>query len=99
MADRLATFPAGPAKNRVSRYPWHQWMDGSIWRIVQGRDYIVKRDFMRKLLYVRASRKGVHVRVTQADPLTLIFQFYEGEQPPEMFASGVVQITALAQVQ
>ena len=61
MAERLEDFDFnGSAPS--ARYPWKEWCDGSIWRLVQGEDFEVATTSMRAQIYVKAKRLGVGVR-------------------------------------
>ncbi len=67
MGQRLTTFdfradrPAG----RPAKYPWPQWTDGSIWRIVRGVDFDVAPRSMQATLFARASRDGMRLATRQ----------------------------------
>lgn len=73
MADRLAEDPA-LIFTRGGIYPWDDWTDGSVWRLVRGQDFIVPLDDMRANVYGEASRRGLKAKTTVRDG-DLIIQF------------------------
>ena len=74
MAERLESYEFRGMKE----YPWGDWCDGSIWKIVRGEDYNVLPSSMRAQLGVRASKLGMKVRTNQLQRV-LVFQFYNEE--------------------
>lgn len=59
MAERVKDFPKTP---RLTRYPWHQWMDGSVWKLEQGVDFEGSLKTMRATVVAHARRHDVAVR-------------------------------------
>lgn len=71
MAEIVEQMPQIRGRGKPPKYPWDEWLDGSIWRLVRGRvpdeengevgfegDFVVKPDKMRQ--YARnASRRRV----------------------------------------
>lgn len=52
MADRLEMFsadPVVPINKNQSQFPWDLYLDGSIWRAEQGKDYQSQRGFLSAL--------------------------------------------------
>jgi hypothetical protein len=41
LARKLKEFPGGPTRGR---YPWDQWLDGSVWLLRKGEDYEIEGD-------------------------------------------------------
>ena len=87
MAHRLDSFdfsserPAG----RPPKYPWHEWTDGSIWRVIRGIDYEPATRSLQATLFAYAGRVGLKVRtkqVTVDGREGLVFQFFEDGEPP-----------------
>lgn len=72
------TRRAANAEKEGRGFPWKEWMDGSVWRLVQGEDYIIRTQSMKARLYRQAKREERRVRLlmdTAADPETITFQF------------------------
>lgn len=61
MADRIEHFPA-EQRPPTRRYPWHEWTDGSVWRLVRGEDFDQEVDQFRNRLYPQAARRSMKVR-------------------------------------
>jgi hypothetical protein len=62
MAERVATMPAARPFVRESKYPWEEWLDGSIWKLTPGFDFS-KQGTMRSLVGQRAKKMGLKVTV------------------------------------
>lgn len=75
MAERLENFDFTEAR---TKYPWHEWADGSTWRLVHGEDFTNETKVMRSVLYKQAREKGLRVRVHR-DGDDLIFRFEKRE--------------------
>jgi hypothetical protein len=58
MARRLDSFPA----NSGARYPWDEWLDGSIWELVRGADFGAKTATFRANVQVQAKKRGGRAR-------------------------------------
>jgi hypothetical protein len=93
MADRIEHFPA-EQRPPTRRYPWNEWTDGSVWRLVRGEDFDQETDQFRNRLYPQASRRGMKVRsakrieevINESDATTratqrevLFIQFFEAD--------------------
>lgn len=87
MAERIEEFPA-EQRPPTRRYPWDDWTDGSVWRLVRGEDYDQETDQFRNRLYPQAHRRGLKVRTAKrverkrggGEPLEreiLVVQFYD----------------------
>jgi hypothetical protein len=91
MADRIEHFPA-EKRPPTRRYPWNEWADGSVWKLVRGVDFDQEVDQFRNRLYPQAKRRGLKCRsakrVERAGTLEreiLIIQFYD---PSELSAGA-----------
>jgi hypothetical protein len=62
MAERLDSFPVRRSHAR-SKYPWDEWLDGSVWRLTQGEDFTAKLKSMRVYAATTADRRGLKVRM------------------------------------
>lgn len=79
MARKLASFEEGGYRSTSrSKYPWHEWEDGSIWEIEHGVDFQVELKDMASGIYMRAKNIGKKVTVHRL-PNKLAFQFYDIE--------------------
>ncbi len=59
MAKRLREFPGGPTRGK---YPWDQWLDGSVWQLQKGQDYDIGTPSMRAAASRAAKAAGKKVR-------------------------------------
>jgi hypothetical protein len=78
MAQRITAFPItdGPVRRR---YPWDDWLDGSVWKLQAGVDFDADVDQFRNRCYTMAARRELSVRTTkviEGDDIFLVFQFY-----------------------
>ena len=72
MAKVLKDFPVRAGKN--SRYPWDEWLNGRVWRLVYGTDFhVTSHSFLGSLSY-RAKRSGIKVRTQHDGNDALIIQ-------------------------
>ncbi|WP_437052378.1 hypothetical protein [Streptomyces sp. enrichment culture] len=68
MAERIT--PAEVTFRRrgaPSRYPWHQWTDGSMWRLRQGIDYHLTTKDFRPIVHNTARHHGLKVHTRETD--------------------------------
>lgn len=63
MARKLDTFPSVTG----ARYPWDEWLDGSVWELVRGDDFQAKMATFRANTQVQAKRRGGRVRSRAVD--------------------------------
>ncbi len=75
MAEVLKTFDFSKAGTRSSKYPWDEWCDGKIRRVVQGKDFESKPTTFRSALHNQASRREMKVRA-HVEEKAVVFQFY-----------------------
>lgn len=59
MAQKLDEFPGGPGK---SKYPWHEWLDGSPWLLTHGEDYFTNTASFRATASRAAREEGKQLR-------------------------------------
>lgn len=92
MARRVEQFPDLPTK---SRYPWGEWMDGSVWELVPGEDFKGKPATFRSVALGQAKKRGGKVRTsllrgTEGQPDRLYVQFIPeqgGQQQAPVYSS------------
>lgn len=51
-----------PAAGRRSGYPWHEWLDGRVWRLERGVDFEGTMQGMRSTVRQAGRRMGVLVK-------------------------------------
>lgn len=61
MAQILDSFPAIPHK---TKYPYDEWFDGKVRRLLHGEDFTVAPQSIRSLLYAQAKQRGMPLKVT-----------------------------------
>jgi hypothetical protein len=71
---RLVDATLERRRGRPPLYPWGEWADGSVWRIVRGEDFRIPAESMCSALRARAARSGRRV-VTRVDGDAIDFQF------------------------
>lgn len=77
MAKRLDAFPDGPTRDK---YPWDEWLDGSVWLLRKGEDYGITTPSMRAAASRAAKAAGKKVRsriIKDDDGEALVVQAYE----------------------
>ena len=67
MATKLAsytfpTFGRRPTAGSKPRYPWDEWLDGSIWELVKGKDFKGQTLNFRNTIQGRCSARGGELR-------------------------------------
>ena len=75
MARKLDEFPSLRSE---SRYPWGEWLDGSVWELEQGRDFSSKVPTFRANAQTQARKRGGKVRsrlFQNGDSTRLVIQF------------------------
>jgi hypothetical protein len=58
MARRLESFPAPVG----ARYPWDEWLDGSVWELIHGEDFQSRLGTLRANAQLQAKKRGGRVR-------------------------------------
>jgi hypothetical protein len=77
MAEKLETWQFKKT-GRGERYPWDQWLDGSIWVLTKGEDFDCTITAIRSGAFAAAARRRIKVRTSNPDDQTLILQGYSG---------------------
>lgn len=79
MAEVLENFEFSHGSK--AKYPWHQWLDGRIWKLTKGIDFDVSPSSFSVSAHQRANREGKKLRTsTSGDSITI--QSYEPEPSP-----------------
>jgi hypothetical protein len=82
MAKRLKNFDFGPSRRgRPDKYPWSDWTDGDVWEASKDVDYDISDDSFRSVLRTRARHEGCKVVLRCPKPGTIIFQYYDVDEP------------------
>lgn len=86
MAERITeqearAFIESPVRrgDKSPKYPWHQWCDGSWWRIERGVDYDIPTTDMHAGINKRATRHEWGVEVVQRRDV-VVFRFIIGRR-------------------
>lgn len=69
MAQILPKFPL----QANAKYPWDEWLDGQIWKLVRGEDFTVAIEQFRNHVYSAARARGRWV-TTRKDGEALVVQ-------------------------
>lgn len=83
MARRVEKFPERPSQ---SRYPWEEWLDGSVWELIPGEDFKGKPATFRSVAIGQAKKRGGKVRTSlmrskaEGEPDKLYVQFLRDGQ-------------------
>lgn len=59
MARQLEVFPSFRSE---PRYPWDEWLDGSVWELEVGRDFTSKVPTFRANAQIQARKRGGAIR-------------------------------------
>lgn len=62
MAKKLESFDFGSSTKTA--HDWDQYLDGSVWQLVQGSDFTCKLSTIGSLARLNAKKRGVTVRVS-----------------------------------
>jgi hypothetical protein len=63
MAEILEDHNFSRNKTR-SIYPYDEWLDGRIWKLLEGTDYEASLESLRACIYAAAKRRGVMVQTS-----------------------------------
>jgi hypothetical protein len=81
MPRKLKRFPE---PKRRGKYPWEEWLDGSVWLLRHGEDYETSSASMRAIATSAAKTAGKRLRtqVTEDDDGTeaLVIQAFDSAQ-------------------
>jgi len=72
MAKKLNTLPNIPIARHPGIYPWHEWLDGSIWQLEQGTDFTMKTAMMQTYILNKIRRTGLNLQVSRRGNLIFI---------------------------
>lgn len=81
MATKLEEFEFTRTYGNKPKYPWDEWLDGSIWKLVNGEDFQgVSSKHFSSSIYNNARKRGMKARIQALDAGdTLVVQAYEPE--------------------
>lgn len=78
MAKPTTTIPPRGKGGRLPSYPWEEWLDGSVWEIIQGEDFDSKISSFVVTIRQAAKRHGLKVTLTTQDD-RIFLQAYSPE--------------------
>lgn len=59
---------------RVSKYPWHRWLDGRVWQLKMGEDFECKLGTFRSLVVNQGAKQMWEIWTKKVDEKTLLIQ-------------------------
>ncbi len=62
MAEVMEEFPAVTRAGRTSKYPYSEWLDGRVWRILEGQDFEGEVGNFTQGLRSAAATRGLYVQ-------------------------------------
>ena len=75
MAEKLTDDSVFVRRRRAPMYPWHRWLDGSIWRLTRGEDFHNRTpESFRQAVRDQAKKRGLVVRTAMDDFERVIIQ-------------------------
>jgi hypothetical protein len=75
MVRKLDTFPETRRVKQPDKYPWDEWLDGSIYELTKGTDYSIKTVSIRSNAQAKAKERGGRLRYAMPSPDVLVIQF------------------------
>jgi hypothetical protein len=73
--DEFDFTKRGTGRGRPEKYPWDNWTNGEIWKIVAGTDFSCKAENIQGALFNAARKRGMRVKTKKLDEKTVVFQF------------------------
>lgn len=77
MARELDAFPEDLAGVR-NKYPWDTWLNGKVWELEAGEDFVVKLDSFKGAALAAARSRNGKLRTARRGEKTLVIQFVPG---------------------
>ncbi|MGA5435462.1 hypothetical protein ACPCIZ_12810 [Streptomyces cellulosae] len=98
MAERINPSDVTYRKRGApTKYPWDEWMDGSMWHLRHGVDYHLTTKDFRSVVYTAARRVGLKVHTRETDHGIVVTFSRAGERVrhflPAEHLSHVVTLT------
>ena len=77
-----------PASRRV-RYPWDKWLDGQVWELNHGEDFLVDPAQMRRNVYSAVWARGLAVQTHRKGKKLIVQAFHKkaGKAKPDKDAA------------
>lgn len=66
MAHEVEALPGPGGRIAFDQYPWDEWLDGRVWKLVQGTDFHASATAMRTYVYRAAKTREVSVTTRRA---------------------------------
>lgn len=73
MAQILENEPAWV--ERASKYDWHKWLDGQVWKLVKGEDFEVAVASFKQAAKQAAKSLGKELKMTSTDKHVIVKAF------------------------
>ena len=67
MAQRVDQLPGGNKRGRPAVYPWEEWLDGHVWRLMQGEDFQGDAKGFKSTARSAAGRAGLQIITRTTD--------------------------------
>lgn len=64
MAEVVDEMPSRAGRGQSQKYPWHEWLDGRVWKLTKGADFEVTVEIMRCAFHNKAKSRGLRVVTT-----------------------------------
>lgn len=82
-AEVLKDFDWTKARSQSrSKYPWDIWMDGQVYKVVQGKDFTCKVGSMYAHIYSKSRNEFTELRILKLDD-AIVFQFVDTRKDDE----------------
>jgi hypothetical protein len=73
MAEKLEAFPVRHnGSRRPGKYPWDEWLDGSVWQLKRGEDFDILPKSMLQMARTNASHRRLSVRTHHNGDIVVI---------------------------
>ena len=64
MAEILDDYDFSDHPGMRGKYPYEEWFDGQVWKLIPGEDFNVSTESLRVCIYTAAKRRDLRVRTT-----------------------------------
>lgn len=85
MAEELGDQYQWKTNFRAEKYPWDQWLNGKVWKLVQGEDYDVSSTSIRAAIYAAGTRLRKKVKIETHENFVIVQalrDLTEGDRKP-----------------
>lgn len=85
MAEQVTAFPI---RTRASKYPWAEWLDGSIWRLEKEKDFANEAKAFRTIAFSSARRMECKLRTSIKEEGGKEVIYLQAYKPTETESNG-----------